>query len=136
MAEKLRIKESHLPMYVALVLVIILLLCTAAGCQFTMEQSRRELLDLEKTRVTAKNYLTIAPMQIGFIKGSMGENITELPIGTLDAIEELHDLAADPNSNQDDFSLGYSLGLRVRITNDIIKQILERYAPEVLRFWP
>ncbi len=107
-----------------------------SGCRFTMEQSERELADLKLTRVAAKNYLTIAPMQIGFIRGSMGENITELPSGTLDAIEELHDLAADPNSNQDDFSLGYSLGLRVRITNDIIKKILERYAPEVLRFWP
>lgn len=116
--------------------LFILVLLVLAGCKFTMEQSKRELLDLKHTRVAAKNYLTIAPMQIGFIKGSMGENITELPTGTLDAIEELHDLAADPNSNQDDFSLGYSLGLRVRITNDIIKKILERYAPEALRFWP
>lgn len=107
-----------------------------SGCHLAMEQSEREMADLKLTRVAAKNYLIIAPMQIGFIKGSMGENISELPTGTLDAIEELHDLAADPNSNQDDFSLGYSLGLRVRITNDIIKKILERYAPEVLRYWP
>lgn len=116
--------------------LLILGLLVLAGCQFTMEQSEREILDLERTRVTAKNYLIIAPMQIGFVKGTMGDNITELPTGTLDAIEELLDLAADPNSNQDDFSLGYSLGLRVRITNDIIRKILERYAPEVLRFWP
>ena len=116
-------------------LLIVIILCTS-GCGLILDHSERELKDLEKTRQTAKNYLEIAPMQIGFVKGSMGERISELPSGTLEAIDELHDLAVDDPNGQDDFSLGYSLGLRVRITNDIIKKILERYAPEVLRYWP
>lgn len=119
-----------------IVSIILSALCfSLSGCQLFLKQSERELKDLEYTRQVAKNYLEIAPIQIGFVKGSMGDRIVELPAGTLDAIDELQDLAMDPNS-QDDFSLGYSLGLRVRITNDLVRKILERYAPEVLRFWP
>ena len=118
--------------------IVLCMLCMLymSGCGWLLTYSESELQDLEKTRVIARNYLEIADMQIGFIKGSMGERISEMPTGTLDAMNELHDLSiSDPNSH-DDFSLGYSLGLRVRITNDIVRKILERYAPEILRYWP
>ena len=129
--DKVYALKGHKMRKVALAFLVICL----SGCSFTFEQSERELKDLEYTRKAAKNYLEIAPMQIGFVKGSMGPDIEKLPTSTLEAIDELHDLAMDPNSCGD-FEYGYSLGLRVRITNDIIKKILERYAPEILRYWP
>ncbi|NIP28977.1 MAG: hypothetical protein GWN55_16600 [Phycisphaerae bacterium] len=114
---------------------LIMTMLVVSGCSMLLEQSERELRDLETTRQIAKNYLEIAPMQIGFIKGALGERANELPVQAVNAMIELEQLAMDPNE-LNDINLGYSLGLRVRIKESMVREILKRYAPEILRYLP
>ena len=117
-----------------LILLSFLVSILFSGCSMILQHSENELQDLEKTRKVAQNYLIIAPMQIGFIKGAL--DMEELPMETIIAIQSLEDLTVDPNCMNDDACLGYSLGLRTRITSDLIKETIKRHAPELLRYWP
>lgn len=108
--------------------IVLCMLCVA-GCQLVQEHSEREALDNEKARIIAKNYLSITEMQVGFIKGY--NDMEEYPVEIVNAMDEILVLAADPNS-LGDYDLGYSLGLRLMITEGIIR----KYIPEISRYWP
>jgi hypothetical protein len=117
-------------------LISIVFVLSTSGCQMVLEHTERDLADVALTRQIAKNSLVAAPIKIGVIKGAMGQRIEELPTQTTEAMDEYLIMAdRDPNTLTD-YELGYSLGLCVRIKEQIVKMVLERYAPEVLRYWP
>lgn len=119
----------------AMLLVCVMLL---GGCatvrQGVLDISEEEMKNAETARMVAKNYLSITAIQIGMLKGAMGERINELPKTAVDAIDELSVLAAlDPNSLTDE-QLGLSLGLRVRLLCSIVREAIRIYAPDLLRY--
>jgi hypothetical protein len=114
----------------------ILLLLTACGGvrQSLIDMSESDMKNAEATRVIARNLLSTWKLNSGFIRGSLGEGIKELPVKAVDAIDELDALAdkVDP----DDFDLGYSLGLRIRMLSQVVMTALQQYAPDVLKYIP
>jgi len=108
------------------------------GCvamrQGMIDVSREEMKNAETAREVARNYLSVTAIQIGMIKGNLGERINELPKSAVDAIDELSALAAlDPNSLTDE-QLGTSLGLRLRLLGTVVRAALEIYAPDILKY--
>lgn len=109
-----------------------------SGCaivrQGVIDVSREEKKNAETAREVARNYLSITALQVGMIKGNLGERINELPKSAVDAIDELSALAAlDPNSLTDE-QLGTSLGLRLRLLGTVVRAALEIYAPDLLKY--
>ena len=117
-------------------LLVIWLLMVCTGCAGLREQSEREMSDLKSLRVTATNYHAITNMQLGIVDGAIGERKTELPVGVVKAMDELKLLAAKDPNELTDYELGYSMGLRARIFYALAKEIVERAAPELLRYLP
>lgn len=120
------------------IIVCVLLMVLCVGCatlrQGALDISKEEMKNAETTRVVAKNYLSITAIQVGMIKGALGERINELPKTAVDAIDELSALASlDPN-NLTDEQLGLSLGLRIRLLCSIVQEVLEIYAPDILKY--
>jgi len=65
---------------------------------------------------------------------------SEFPEHVVDAINELDDLSAellaiDPNEI-DDYDLGLSLGLRVRMLGSIVEEVFKAYSPDLLNVVP
>ncbi|KKK89333.1 hypothetical protein LCGC14_2734150 [marine sediment metagenome] len=113
------------------------------GCQVVRKTatdiSGEEVKNLETVQQVAKDYLTIWPMQAGFIQGALGPRIEEFPTQAVDAMTELTILAkrynSDPNSIED-YDLGLSLGLRIRLLGVVVQEALEMYAPDLLDLLP
>lgn len=120
-------------------IIVVVLLVTLAGCQLVRQSaidiSKEEVKNLETCREIAVNYLSIWPMQSGFIRGALGSRIDELPTQAVDAMDELDLLAAEAQ-DQSDYELGLSLGLRVRLLSSIVMQVLKQYAPDVIELLP
>ena len=129
---------------------ILITLCTIlatlpSGCtavrKAAVDISAEEVENAVSVRTIALNYLAIWPLQSGFIKGSLGPKMDELPVEAVDAINELDKLAAqhgelaDPNEWQD-YDFGLSLGLRVRLLSAVVGKTLELYVPNTLKFVP
>lgn len=124
--------------------LLIVALLSLVGCVAIRESalniSAEEVKNNEVTRQVALNYLSIWPMQSGFIQGALGPRLDELPAQAVEAIDELDRLAdqlsiTDPNSIED-WDLGLSLGLRVRLLTAVVQEALEMYAPDVLDLIP
>lgn len=96
--------------------------------------TEEDKLNAETFRTAAKNLVSTWAINSGFIKGSLGDRINQLPVGVVNAMDELDVLAA--KTNWTDFELGYSLGLRIRLLSEIVAQALKLYAPEVLKYIP
>jgi len=114
-----------------------LLLCSCATLrQSAIDVSIEEVKNAKAAREVALNYLTVWPIQSGFIRGALGPRIDELPTYAIDAMNGLDELsAADPN-DIGDYELGTSLGLRVRLLGAVIREALRFYAPDILKFVP
>jgi hypothetical protein len=96
--------------------------------------SEEDLKNAETTRVVAQNLLKTWKINSGFIRGSLGDRINQLPKGVVLAMEELDALA--DKTTWTDFELGYSVGVRVRLLGELVAQALKLYAPEVLKYIP
>ena len=102
--------------------------------------SREEVLNNDAVRESALNWLQIWPMQSGFIKGALGPRVDEMPMQVIEAIDELdllseHLSTVDPNEIED-YDLGLSLGLRVRLLGAVVEEALKMYAPDVIDLIP
>jgi len=128
---------------VTLVVILLSMLAVLCGCAAVRETavniSEEEVLNAETTRTVALNYLSIWPLQSGFIKGALGTRIDGLPVQAVEAMNELDRLAEqiseDPNGYSDE-DLGLSLGLRVRVLISVVGEALKLYAPDVIKFVP
>ncbi len=116
-------------------IVMILALTFVTSCatvrQGFLEVSQEEVKNVETAREVAKNYLEIWPMQSGLIRGALGTSISEMPAVAIVAMDQL-DRLASKKDEYTDLELGYSLGLRVRMMNQIVIQALRIFAPDVL----
>lgn len=123
--------------------IVTLLLCLlVAGCamirQSAIDISEEEVENAEAARVVAVNYLSIWPIQSGMIRGALGARIEELPVQAVSAMDELDQLAEQMNgmSDPNDYDLGLSLGLRIRLLGSVVQEALEIYAPDIINLVP
>ena len=123
-------------------MLLISVILVFSGCSALREAatdiSGEEVLNLGATRKVAIDYVTIWPMQSGFIKGVLGTRMDEMPAQDVEAIEELDQIAElingmDPNDVKD-HDLGKSLGLRLRLLGSVVKEALKRYAPSAVEY--
>lgn len=118
--------------------LIVLLVPLFFGCgsvqKGIVSLSEQDIKNAETSRVVAKNLLSTWKLNSGFIRGALGDRLNQLPVGVVKALDEL-DLLAD-KMGPNDFDLGYSLGLRVRLLSELVANALKLYAPEVLQYLP
>jgi len=93
-----------------------------------------DIKNAEATKKMAKDFLSTWPLNSGFIRASLGEGIDKLPHQAVKAMDELDALAAKTEWN--DFELGSSLGLRVRMLGSLVVSTLQQYFPNVLKDVP
>lgn len=126
-----------------MILVLCAMLALATSCAslrgIAVNISEEEIANTETAREVARNYLSIWPLQSGFVRGALGPRLDELPVQVIDAMDELDLLAQqyaeDPNDYLDQ-DLGLSLGLRVRLLSSIVAEALRFYMPDALEFVP
>ena len=93
-----------------------------------------DVKNAEATKQMAKDFLSTWPLNSGFIRASLGENIDKLPHQAVKAMDELDVLAG--KTGWSDFELGSSLGLRIRMLGSLIVATLQQYFPNVLKDVP
>jgi len=118
--------------FLAVLLVFMFVVSCGSIRKTGIKFSEEELKNAEACRTIATNYLEIWPIQSGFIRGSLGARIAMLPSQAIDAMDELDALAAKPEALTDN-DLGYSLGLRLRMLDEIVLEALKLYAPDVFQ---
>lgn len=109
-----------------------------SGCsqiyELTQKTTTIDLQNAEASRNMAKAFLLTWKLNSGFIRGALGPNMGSLPAQTVAAMDELDKLAEKQDLN--DYDLGYSLGLRVRMLGQIVNEAFKIYAPEILKYVP
>lgn len=128
---------------VMLVMLCVLMVCLSTGCAplrgIAVNISEEEIKNTETAREVARNYLSIWPLQSGFVRGALGPRLDELPVQVIDAMDELDLLAKQYSEDPNDYldhDLGLSLGLRVRLLSSIVAEALRFYMPDALEFVP
>jgi hypothetical protein len=112
-----------------------LLLAGCAGMRTDIiSLTKEDMKNAQTARQSAKNLLSTWMLNSGFIRGSLGNKIYEFPGSFLDAMDQLDAIAE--TEDRDDFALGYSLGIRVRLLGQLVENALASYAPEVLKYLP
>ena len=119
-------------------LAVILVGFILAGCGAMrvglVEMSKEDVKNAEATREAAHNFISTWNLNSGFIKGALGDRITEFPMQFVEAMDEL-----DTVANMEeivDYDLGYFLGLRVRTLETLIQETLKIYAPDIFDLVP
>jgi len=116
----------------ALFLCILFLSSCAWMRKEIVEISKSDVKNAQALRTASKNFLSTWRINSGFIRGVLKDRLDQFPKGTIEAMDELDELCK--KTEWDDFELGYSVGLRVHILGDLIKNTLKIYAPNVLKF--
>jgi hypothetical protein len=98
------------------------------------ELTKLDAANAEVSRQVATDLLKTWRLNSGFVRGALGPKFTELPAQVVVAMDELDKMAL--KTTWDDFDLGYSLGLRVRLLAATVTQALRLYAPDVLTYLP
>ena len=93
-----------------------------------------DLANAEATRKLAQDLLKTWKLNSGFIHGALGDKIHEFPWSAITGMDELDKLAEKTDLN--DYDLGYSLGVRVRMLNQVIMEAIKIYAPDILTYLP
>ena len=125
--------------FIILIGIIFLAGLTSCGAirKDLIKLSESDLKNAETTRIVAQNMLKTWQINSGFIKGVMGLKMMELPAAILNAFEELDALAIKAEKGKlNDFELGYSLGIRIRMLSAVVQQAINQYAPEILQYLP
>uniref|UniRef100_A0A6H1ZCU9 Lipoprotein n=1 Tax=viral metagenome TaxID=1070528 RepID=A0A6H1ZCU9_9ZZZZ len=99
-----------------------------------VEMSNQDVKNAEASREAAKNFISTWKLNSGFIRGALGDRITEFPAQFIAALDEL-DTIADKETLVD-YDLGYFLGLRVRSLETIVQETLKMYAPDIFDLIP
>lgn len=119
-------------------ILIIMILFLLSGCaemrKSIIQITEEDKLNAETSKVAAMNMLSTWLINSGFVRGSLGDRLNQLPVGVIKAMDELDALAV--KTQWTDFELGYAIGLRVRLLTEIVAQAIKLYAPEVLKYIP
>ena len=119
--------------FIILIMVLFLMGCASIRADL-VKLSQEDIQNAEATRVLSKNLLLTWSLNSGFIRGTLGDRLNQLPAEAVKAMDELDVLSG--KIEWSDFELGYSLGLRVRLLGEIVANALKLYAPEILKFLP
>jgi len=129
-----RMKE-HSTWWPWLFVILLIFTTSCAGMRKSaIELSLSDIKNAEAAQEVAKNLLIAWPTYSGIIKGALGERISELPFGAVQAMNELDELSAMEIHSE--YELGYSLGLKTRMLTDLVIESLKLYAPDILRLLP
>ncbi len=120
---------------IAIILPILLVGCSGMNA-FVGDMGQIDLRNAEASRKLARELLSTWRLNSGFIRGVLQEKVAELPKGVVDAMDQLDSMALEDPAKLDDFELGKSLGLRVRMLSSLVQQALSLYAPEVMKYIP
>jgi len=120
-----------------LVSLIVLISC-ARFRKGLVELSEEDLKNAETTRQVSKNLLSTWLLNSGFLRGALGNRIDELPRSAVEAMDELDEIAKRYEAGDpfDDYALGYSLGLRIRMLTEVVLKALMQYAPSIFEALP
>ena len=117
---------------------VIILLFLLAGCsparQVAIDLALEKAENVKTMREISERCKTDWLVISGFIKGTLGSRMNELPNEAIEAINELDRLAEQEELS--DYELGYFLGLKVRLWCEVIRVALEKYAPDVTGYLP
>ncbi len=120
------------------VVLILFLILFASGCSTIrggiVGLGQWDIKNAEASRQVAKDFLSTWLLNSGFIRASLGENINQLPLQAVKAMDELDLLAV--KTSWSDFELGASLGLRVRMLGSLLAVTLKQYFPNILKDIP
>jgi predicted small lipoprotein YifL len=120
--------------FIALLLVLFFVLGCGVMRKGLIEMSREDVKNAEASREAARNFISTWNLNSGFIKGALGDRITEFPMQFVEAMDELDTVANMEESV--DYDLGYFLGLRVRTLETLIQETLKMYAPDIFDLVP
>lgn len=93
-----------------------------------------DLANADASRKLAQDLLKSWKLNSGFIRGALGDKIHEFPWSAITGMEELDALAE--KTDLTDYDLGYSLGVRVRMLNQVVMEAIKIYAPDILTYLP
>ena len=124
-------------------IVIILLCFLTLGCATTNTVTTNgqssgqsfanwDFKNYEATKDLAKSLLKTWRLNSGFIRGALGAKFEALPAEVVKAMDELDEMATRPVDELDDMELGYSLGVRLLMTCEIVLKAINKYAPEFM----
>ncbi len=117
-------------------IIILLLICFLfSGCYTTkafVNVEQQQATAIEEAKVATTLMLQNWKFRSGLIRGALQGRLDVLPQRTVAALDELDRLAAE--EKLDDRTLGYALGLRISMLQDIVKEMLKQYAPNILQY--
>jgi hypothetical protein len=124
----------------SIILVLFAFLMGCAGMrEGVVRVSEEDIINAQISREVALNLLQTWPINSGFIRGALGDRITEMPEQALNAMDRLDELAIEYLAGEheiDDWEAGESLGLRIRLMAATVREALMMFAPEVLQMLP
>ena len=119
-------------------IMVFLVSLLVAGCEMTRQTatviSTENVKNTETMKEISQSCISVWLVQSGFIRGTLGSRINELPNEATDAIDELDRLAGLPERS--DYELGLFLGLKVRLSSSVLRVTLEKYSPNVGEILP
>jgi len=102
------------------------------GCvamrQGVMDVTKENALNIQTARQVAEQCIDDWPVISGFIRGLVRP--AELSVETVTALARLDEIAAMPEPT--DYDLGEFVGLKTRVTADIVRVVIGRYSPNVI----
>ena len=116
-----------------LLLAIVCLLLS--GCYTTkafVKVEQQQTVAIKEAKIATVLMLKNWKFHSGLIHGALKGQLDVLPQRTVAALNELDELADE--KKLDDRELGYALGLRINMLQDIVKEALKQYAPNVLQY--
>lgn len=117
-------------------LVLLILTCLVlSGCYTTkafVKVEQQQATVIKEAKVATVLMLKNWKFRSGLIHGALKGQLDVLPQRTVAALDELDRLAAE--EKLDDRTLGYALGLRISMLQDIMKETVNQYAPNILQY--
>jgi len=119
-----------------LLCLFILSILLLSGCSilrdFGKDYCKESKLNTEAIISTGHCVLDAWPSRKGLIEPWL----PQMSQKTVDAIEELDKLAEVPSEERTDYQLGLAIMRCIEVKAEFAKMGLERYFPELLRYWP
>lgn len=119
------------------VLVVMILASCASIRGDIVAISKEDLKNAETSRTVAKNFLKVWALNRGFIDGVFYKQEGQIPGDTLATMDQLNMRAKERGYwDQEDYDLGYSLGLKEKALNSVIRELIKMYAPSIMDYLP
>ena len=112
-------------------LAVPVLFMALIGCAGQFQNVEKfNLGETQKLEAASRDFLKAWPFWSGAIRADLGPRIQQLPADAIAALDQLDQLAAA--SDVTERQLGESVGLRLRLLADTVREALKLVAPAVL----